>query len=92
MPGVFLVVGFFCWAGLEFFWGVGGHCCLFALLLFVVFQRKIHTKCKILFPGGLPRHTLKQSLLTSQFIVLLLEGSTLGILLTLAPFSSHAEQ
>uniref|UniRef100_A0A8C9NI07 Alpha-N-acetylgalactosaminide alpha-2,6-sialyltransferase 5 n=1 Tax=Serinus canaria TaxID=9135 RepID=A0A8C9NI07_SERCA len=51
----------------------------------------MHTKCKILFPGGLPRHTLKQSLFTSQFIAFLLESSTLGILLTLAPFSSQAD-
>lgn len=75
-----------------FFGGVGGHCCLFGLLLFVVFKdTKIYAKCKILFPGGLPRHTLTHSLFTSQFIVFLLETSTLGILLTLAPFISHAE-
>lgn len=71
---------------------MGRHCCLFGLLSLLFFKdTKIYTKCKILYPGGLPRHTLKQSLFTSQFIVFLLESSTLGILLTLAPFSSHAE-
>lgn len=78
-------------------WGIwgGGGCwvclpCCCCLLFFK--DAKIHTKCKILFPEGLSRHTLKQSLFISQFIVFLLESSTLGIPLTLAPFISHAEQ
>lgn len=77
----------------RIFGRVGGHCCLPCCCYLLFFKdAKIHTKCKILFPEGLPRRALKQSLFISQFIVFLLESSTLGILLTLAPFISHAEQ
>lgn len=85
--------GFSCWAGLGCVLGVwvGIVVCLLCCCLLFFKDTKIYTKCKILFPGGLPRHTLTHSLFTSQFIVFLLETSILGMLLTLAPFISHAE-
>lgn len=78
----FILLGWF-----GFFSG-GGWALLFVCFVVVVccFSRTLRCtpSARYYFLEGLPRHTLKQSLFTSRFIVFLLESYTLGILLTLA--------